>query len=98
MLKLTRIVLLVAVAATAHAQEVRATMGGRVTDAQGGLVPGATVVVVSEDSDVKQQTNTNPQGNWILQFLLPGHYRFTVTSAGFKALDRSGITLQAGDN
>ena len=73
-------------------------MGGRVTDAQGGVVPAATVLVVSDDSGVKQQTSTNPQGNWIVQFLLPGRYRFSITAPGFKSLDRSGIQLQAGDN
>jgi hypothetical protein len=81
-----------------NAQEVRATMGGRVIDAQGGVVPAATVLVVSDDSGVKQQTSTNSQGNWIVQFLLPGRYRFSMTAPGFKSLERSGIQLQAGDN
>jgi hypothetical protein len=31
-------------------------VGGRITDAQGGLVPAATVLVVSNDTGVKQQT------------------------------------------
>jgi hypothetical protein len=102
MLKLTRVLCLLAAACFAaamlNAQEVRATVGGRITDAQGGLVPAATVLVVSDDTGVKQQTSTNGQGNWIVQFLLPGHYRVTITSAGFKTLERSGVQLQAGDN
>src|SRR5438067_2245283 len=102
MLKLIRVVLLVAAgcstASMLHAQEVRATMGGRVIDAQGGVVPSATVLVVSDDTEVKQQTSTNPQGNWIVQFLLPGRYHLSITASGFKALERSGIALQAGDN
>src|SRR5205807_2574432 len=69
-----------------------------VTDAQGAVVPSATVVVASEDSGVKQQTTTNEQGNWIVQFLLPGNYRFAISAAGFKTLERAGFTLQAGDN
>jgi hypothetical protein len=85
-------------AAVSCAQEVRATMGGKVTDAQGALVPGATIVVVSDDTNVRTETKTNGQGNWILQFLLPGHYRFSVAAPGFKTTDRTGVELQAADN
>jgi hypothetical protein len=57
MLKLTRVLFLLAVGCFApamlHAQEVRATMGGRVFDAQGGVVPSAAVLVVSDDTEVK---------------------------------------------
>ena len=80
------------------AQEVRATLGGRVMDAQGAMVPGAAVMVVSDDTAVVQRTKTNPQGNWVVEFLLPGHYRFTVAAAGFKTMERAGIELQAADN
>lgn len=83
---------------TSPAQEVRATIGGRVTDAQGAVVPGASVTVTSDDTSVKQDTRTNSQGNWTVQFLLPGHYHFTVTAPGFKTEQRSGITLQTADN
>ena len=82
---------------SANAQEVRATISGRVMDPQGALVPNATVVVVNEDNNVRQETKTNDQGVWIAQFLLPGHYGFTITAAGFKTEDRKGITLSAGD-
>jgi len=91
--------LLTAISCTAiRAQEVRATIGGRVTDAQGAVVPGAVVTVTSDDTAVKLDTQTNSQGNWTVQFLLPGHYRFTVTAPGFKTEQRSGITLQTADN
>ena len=79
------------------AQEVRATLGGRVTDAQGAVVPNAQVVVLSDDSNVKTRTKTNGDGNWLAQFLLPGHYRFTVTADGFTTVGRTGIELQAAD-
>src|SRR5258708_5791739 len=79
-------------------QEARATIGGRVTDAQGAAVPDAVVVVIDDDNGVKQQTRTNTQGNWTVQFLLPGHYQFTVTAPGFKTENRQGFTLQTADN
>src|ERR1035438_3412716 len=86
-----------ALGGSAQAQEVRATIGGRVMDAQGALVPNATVVVLNEDNNVRLETKTNGQGVWVAEFLLPGHYRFTTAAAGFKTEDRKGITLSAGD-
>jgi hypothetical protein len=50
------------------AQEVRANLGGKVTDSQGSLVPNAEVVVISDNTGVKQQVRTNDQGNWLVQF------------------------------
>ncbi len=82
----------------AWGQGARATLGGRVTDAQGAVVPSADVTVTSDDTDVKQQTKTNEQGNWQVQFLVPGHYSLTVASAGFRPVERHGITLQTGDS
>ncbi len=79
------------------AQEVRATIGGKVTDPQGALIPGATVIVLSEDTNVQIQTKTNDQGNWAVQFLLPAHYQFSITSPGFKTTERK-VELQAADN
>jgi hypothetical protein len=79
------------------AQDVRATIGGQVADAQGGVIPNAQVTVVSDDTGVKQNTVSNGEGLWRLGFLLPGHYHFTVSSPGFKTEIRNGIELQAAD-
>jgi len=80
------------------AQEVRATLGGRVTDSQGAVIPDAQVVVVSDNTSVQQQTRTNREGNWQVRFLLPGTYHFRVESTGFQSQERTGFILQAGDN
>ena len=85
-------------ASSLWAQTSRATLGGRVTDAQGSAVPNAEVSVVSEETDVKQITRTNEQGNWVVQFLIPARYNFTVSAAGFKSIEHKGIVLQTSDN
>ena len=82
----------------ALAQEARATLSGRVTDPQGAAVPSAIVVVMSNDTGVKRQTQTNAQGNWIVEYLLPGAYQFSVTASGFRTMERRGITLQTADS
>src|SRR5215472_1046848 len=91
---------LLCLAGSAHlvwGQGSRATLGGRVTDAQGAVVPDATVAVTADDTGVKQTTKTNTQGNWVVQFLIPGRYSFSVSASGFRDLQRHGITLQTGD-
>jgi hypothetical protein len=85
-------------AGSLSAQTSRATLGGRVTDAQGSAVPNAEVSVVSEETDVKQITRTNEQGNWVVQFLIPARYNFTISAAGFKSIEHKGIVLQTSDN
>ena len=83
--------------AAGWAQESRATLGGRVIDPQGAVVPNAEVVVASDDTGVKQQTRTNAQGNWAVQFLIPGRYSFIIAAPGFKKAERKGMTLQTAD-
>ena len=91
-------VLWVAFSSLAWGQEARASLGGKVSDAQGGVVPRADVAVTNDDTGVTQKITTNPQGNWLAQFLIPGHYSFTVTVPGFKQAERHGITLLTADN
>ncbi len=79
------------------AQESRATLSGRVTDLQNAVIPGAEAVVTSQETGVKQQTKTNDQGIWVVQFLIPGHYSLSIAAPGFKRAERTGITLQTAD-
>jgi len=81
----------------ASAQEARATMSGRVVDPQGAVVVNADVVVHSDDTGVDHTTKTNLQGNWNVPFLIPGTYTLRITVAGFKQVERRGITLQTSD-
>jgi hypothetical protein len=92
------VILLALASCAAWSQSSRATLGGRVTDPQGAAVPNADVVVISDETNVRQATKTNDQGNWTVQFLVPAKYDFTVTAAGFKSVEHKGIVLQTSDN
>jgi hypothetical protein len=76
---------------------VRASLGGKVTDATGAAVAKATVTVTADETGVVLTTPTNSAGDWILTALLPGHYHFEVSAAGFKTEKRTSIELQLGD-
>ena len=79
------------------AQDNRATLGGRVIDAQDAAMPGVTVVVTSNDTRVQQKTVTNIQGEWRILFLNPGRYSIVVSARGFKTSERKDFELQTAD-
>jgi hypothetical protein len=83
---------------TSSAQESRATLEGRVTDQHGGVIPKASIEVMSQDTGIRQTTLTNADGLWSVRFLNPGTYQVTITAQGFKTEEQRGITLQVADD
>ena len=96
-MRLTVFILLSLTLPVTFGQEARATLSGRVMDPQGAVIPGAEVVIRSDDTGVEQTTKTNSQGNWSVRFLTPGKYGFRVTAPGFKQVEHPGILLQTAD-
>jgi carboxypeptidase family protein/TonB-dependent receptor-like protein len=79
----------------ADAQIRSATLTGTVTDPQKAIVPGATVVVTNEGTNVSQELVTNDAGLFTAPLLPAGTYSITVTLTGFAPFKRSGIILNA---
>ena len=67
--------LAVAAATSAHAQDFRGAIGGRITDAQGGRLPGATVTVVNVATNAASTSTTDANGDFTIPYLTPGSYR-----------------------
>jgi hypothetical protein len=82
---------------TAVAQEARGTLQGRVSDASGGVVPGATVEVTNVNTGVSTPTNTNEEGNYRVPFLNPGTYKIAVTLSGFSKFVSADIQLHVAE-
>src|SRR2546421_12233136 len=78
------LVVFLSIASASFGQETRASLGGKVFDPAGKVIPAATVTVISENTGGKQTTTSNVEGNWQPQFLLPGRYLIYVKVAGFK--------------
>jgi outer membrane receptor protein involved in Fe transport len=72
------------------------TIRGAVADRQGGLLPGASVLVSAASLDPPRLAVTNESGRFVLAQLPPGTYHLRVTCDGFKPLDLDGVVL-AGD-
>ena len=78
------------------AQEIRSVIYGRVVDPQATVVAGAKVTVTNADTNTTVALTTNQTGYFEANFLLPGNYRLTAESTGFKTTIRSGIVVPVG--
>src|SRR5579883_2573025 len=89
-----RIVLaLVVVSVCAYAQEFRATLTGRITDAAGAGVADARITIKNSATGEETQTTSGAEGDYEAGFLLPGDYVMTVQKPGFETSVRQGISL-----
>ena len=75
------------------AQVFRGTIQGRITDPSGGAVPGATITATNVNTNVLTKATSNPDGNYMIQFLEEGDYTVAVEQTGFKHLVRPGIRV-----
>src|SRR6476620_4193278 len=64
--------------------QFRAGLQGTVTDAAGGTVAGATVNLISTETNQTQTTTTSDAGFYRFTGLAPGRYSVSVEQAGFK--------------
>ena len=85
------IVLLLALAAPASldAQITTADIVGRVTDAAGGVLPGATVVVRNDATGLVRHLVTDARGEYVVNLLPIGTYAVEVSMPGFRLLART---------
>ena len=71
-------------AAALAGQDYRGSLLGRITDATGAVVPGVSITVVNEGTNVPSTTRSNEEGNYLVPLLEPGNYTISVESQGFK--------------
>lgn len=73
------------------------SVAGTVRDSQGGVIPGATVLLISESRGTRSAPSvTNGTGNYEFANVAPDVYTIEATMAGFRVLRRPGITVISG--
>jgi hypothetical protein len=86
------------VSASALAQITTGTVSGNVKDAQGAVIPGATVVLISETRGTKSAPAvTNESGDYVFPNVTPDTYAVEITLEGFKTVRRGGIAVSGAD-
>src|SRR5258708_23025710 len=76
------------------AQITTGTVSGNVKDAQGGVIPGATVVLISESRGTKSSPAvTNETGNYVFPNVTADTYTIEVSLQAFQTRKPPGIIV-----
>ena len=90
------ILLLLTFTAALRTQEYRATITGRVTDAQNAVVPGVKITAIQVSTSAKFDTTSSAVGAYTLPFLPPGEYKVSAEAPGFKRYIRENLGVSSG--
>src|ERR1700688_4383992 len=93
-LSVVSIAALILLAIPAVAQLPTATILGVAKDSSGGVLPNATVTVTNVETGLTRTVKTTDDGEFRLPELPVGRYEVKAEHAGFKTVNRKGITLE----
>jgi hypothetical protein len=78
-------------------QVATGTVTGTVKDAQGAMIPGASVTLTSATRGTSLETQTNENGDFVFPNVTGDSYNIKITIEGFKTLERPNIAVSPGD-
>jgi hypothetical protein len=76
------------------AQAMKGTLLGNITDQAGLALPGVTVVITEQNTNITYSTPTNESGYYVFSNLKDGTYRVEAELSGFKKTVRDGIEVK----
>src|SRR5438876_11456068 len=91
-------VLALAAAIVLWAQAQQGSIGGRVVDATGAVIPGVSVKLLNADTGQGLTVRSDPEGRYLIPQLLPGYYDLQVEHSGFKRLEVARIKVDVNQN
>ena len=82
-----------------NAQITSGVVTGVVKDPQGGVIPGATIVLISETRDTRlAPAITNESGVYVLPVVPADSYKIEVSMPGFKTVQRTGLRVSGAES
>jgi hypothetical protein len=85
-------------ATAASAQITTGSIAGTVKDPQGGVIPGATVVLISESQNTKSApVVTNAAGDFLFVNAKADTYTVEITMSSFKTVHKTGVRVGAAE-
>ncbi len=93
-MKLRLLATLILAASACLAQSITGSISGMVTDSSGASIPGANIIILNLDANLRTTVTTDSSGAYTAPNLPRGNYRVEVSAAGFKQFVRAGIVLQ----
>ena len=80
-----------------HAQTTSASVTGTLHDAQGGVLPGATVSLISRTQGNTLTATSDGEGRFVFPIVRPDAYTLQAQMQGFKTLERTNVVVNAND-
>jgi hypothetical protein len=80
--------------ASASAQEFRGSIGGRILDPNGAVLPGATVTARNVSTNAETKVQSGDDGSYNFPLLQPGRYTLSASMNGFSTAVRDGIEIR----
>ena len=87
---------LLLLAAGSLAAQTTGTISGRVSDVEGGVLPGVTVEARSLSLQGVRTATSDESGVYRLTLLPPGDYTVTIAISGFATENREGVAVALG--
>lgn len=78
-----------------HTQAIYGSIYGTITDNTGAVVPNAKITVTDDNKGTTSEAQSNAEGFWRVDGLIPGTYSVKVESGNFAPGEASGIELHA---
>jgi hypothetical protein len=75
------------------AQTDTASLGGRVTDAQGGAISGVQIHLTNHATGAERKVTSDANGEYTFTLIPPGQYDIDASAAGFKAFRDTGFPV-----
>ncbi len=86
---------MIATAITAIAQTSRGSVSGIVNDPTGAVVPGATITLTNDLTNVARSTSTTGEGFYRFDAVDLGTYTIKISAAGFGVVTKTNIVVTA---
>ena len=82
-----------------QAQTTAGSISGVVHDPQGAVIPNAKVTLVNDAQGAAstREVTSSAEGTFLFTPVLPGTYKLSVETAGFKKYTQSGLVLNVSD-
>jgi hypothetical protein len=80
-----------------YGQSFQGALRGVVKDAQ-GIIPGVTVTLVNESTNISRETVTNETGEYSFPAVEPSTYTVKVSLQGFRSFERTGVRIGTQQN
>ena len=79
----------------AGAQSASGVIIGSVADPGGFSVPGASIILLNQNTGDKQSSTSQNDGSFVFPSVLPGRYTVSVEKQGFKRLEKKDLAVTA---